>query len=102
MLVSNSKSLDAILKNLKISDVVAISWYDTMGMERLTHEEIEDLDEPGLTRCWGVVVKKGQRYLVIAQELGDDDSDGNYVEMLPYSLIESCRVLDHIQLNNSK
>jgi hypothetical protein len=54
--------------------------------------------QPGSTRCWGVVVKKGLRYLVIAQELGDTESDGDYVEMLPYNLINNCRVLEHINL----
>jgi hypothetical protein len=62
--------------------------------------EIEDLEEPEPTRCWGVVVRKSNRYLFIASELGDKDSDGAWIEALPYKMIEKCKILDKIEIGH--
>jgi len=94
----NLKKLEKSLESLKTGDVVCISWTDTFGMDRMTWEEIGDLEEPPNTRCWGVVVKKTAKYLIIATEICDSCSDGNYIEMLPFGMIRGCKVLDHLDL----
>ncbi len=87
------------IASIQIGDVVAIEWLDAHEFERIRMDEIDDLDEPGLTRCWGAVVRKSERYLFIASEIGDGESDGVWIEALPYGMIESCKVIDHIDLN---
>jgi hypothetical protein len=84
---------------LEIGDVVAIKWYDVHAYERIEMSEIDDLEEPGATRCWGVVVKKSKRYLFIASEVGDADSDGVWLEALPYKMIERCEVIDNVKID---
>lgn len=81
-------------RRLKVGDVVSIEWRDAISMERLSAEEIIDIEEPGITRCWGIVVRKTRRYLFIASEVGDPESDSMWVEALPYKLIDRCRILD--------
>ena len=44
--------------HLKIVDVVAIEWYDFHAYERIELSEIDGLEEPEATRCWGAVVRK--------------------------------------------
>jgi hypothetical protein len=66
-------------------------------MDRLSQEEVLEIEEPGITRCWGVVVRKSRRYLFIASEVGDPGSDSMWVEALPYRLIDRCKVLDRTQ-----
>ena len=98
----NLKKLEKSLGSLKTGDVVCISWMDTFGMDRMTWEEIDELEEPSHTKCWGVVVKKTAKYLIIATEICDGDSDGNYIEMLPFGMIHECKVLDHIDLEKAR
>jgi len=81
-------------RQLRIGDVASIEWRDAISMDRLSAEEIMDIQEPRITRCWGVVVRKTRRYLFIASEVGDPESDSMWVEALPYRLIDRCRVLD--------
>ena len=85
-------------RQLRVGDVASIEWRDAISMDRLSAEEIIDIEEPGITRCWGVVVRKTRRYLFIASEVGDSGSDSLWVEALPYRLIDRCRVLDRTQL----
>ena len=89
------------LKQLKVGDVVAIEWHDAHAYERIEISEVDELEEPEATRCWGAVVRKGSRYLFIASEIGDQDSDGAWVEALPYKMIESCKVIDRIKIHNN-
>ncbi len=82
----------------KLGDVVSIEWRDAISMDRVSIDELSGLEEPGITRCWGVVVRKSQRYFFIASEIGDSESDSMWVEALPYKLVDRCRVLDKTQL----
>lgn len=87
-------------EKLEIGDVVAIEWFDVHAYERIEMSEIDDLEEPGATHCWGVVVKKSERYLFIASEIGDVDSDGMWLEALPYKMIEQCEVIDSFKIDD--
>jgi hypothetical protein len=86
------------INTIQIGDVVAIEWYDVHAYERIEVDEIGGLEEPEATRCWGAVVRKGKRYLFIASEIGDKDSDGAWIEALPYKMIETCKVIDKIEM----
>lgn len=86
------------MTSILIGDVVAIEWLDAHEFERIRVDEIDHLDDPGLTRCWGAVVRKSERYLFIASEIGDRESDGVWIEALPYGMVRSCKVIDHIDL----
>ena len=87
-------------ETLQIGDVVAIEWYDVHSYERMEICEIEELEEPEPTRCWGAVVRKGKRYLFTATEIGDQESDGAWIEAIPYRMIETCKVIDRIKVCN--
>lgn len=82
----------------KVGDVVEIQWRDVHAYERMEMCEIGELDEPEPTICWGAIVRKSDNYLFIASEVGDKDSDGVWVEAIPYRLIESCMVISSIKL----
>lgn len=47
----------------RIGDIVEVEWLDTHSTDRLTHFEIEDLDEPEPTVAYGVVIRNGSDYL---------------------------------------
>ncbi len=82
----------------KVGDVVEIRWCDVHAYERIEMSEIDELDEPEPTVCWGAIVRRGDNYLFIASEIGDKDSDGVWVEAIPYRLIESCKLIGNIQI----
>lgn len=84
-------------RKLKLGDVASIEWRDVISMDRVSIDEIGGIEEPGITRCWGVVVRKSRRYLFIASEVGDSESDSMWVEALPYGIIERCKVLERTQ-----
>lgn len=92
----NNAELD--IEKIKVGDIVAIEWLDVHEYERIRIDEIRDLEEPGITRCWGAVVRITGNYLFIAHEIGDSDSDGVWVEALPYRMIRSCWVMDGIDI----
>ena len=85
-------------RKTKLGDVLAIGWSDTISLERGEWEEFDDIEDPEMTRCWGVVVHKSDRYLYLASEMGDRTSDSMWVEALPYRLIEECKLLDRIKI----
>ena len=87
-------------EQLQIGDVVAIEWYDVHSYERIELGEIDELEEPESTHCWGAVVRKGKRYLFIASEIGDREADGVWIEAIPYKMIETCKVLDRIKIGD--
>ena len=95
--VKNNTAFD--LENIQIGDVVEIRWCDVHAYERIEISEIDEHDEPQATRCWGAVVRKGSRYLFIASEIGDRDSDGAWIEALPYRMIETCKVFNRISIS---
>lgn len=82
----------------KVGDVVEIRWCDVHAYERIEMSEIDELEEPGSTVCWGAIVRKSEKYLFIASEIGDKDSDGVWIEAIPYRLIESCMVISSIKI----
>ena len=86
-------------EQLRIGDVVEIVWFDVHSYERIELDEIDDLEEPEATRCWGAVVRKGSRYLFIASEIGDSESDGAWIEAIPYRMIETCKVIDRVEID---
>jgi len=86
------------LEKAKVGDVVEIRWRDVHAYERIEIDEIDELDEPESTVCWGAIVRKGDNYIFIASEIGDKDSDGVWVEAIPYRLIESCMVISSIKI----
>jgi hypothetical protein len=94
----NRKKVNVDPEQLEMGDVVAIEWYDVHAYERIEFDEIDELDEPEVTHCWGAVVRKGKKFLFIAAEIGDNDSDGVWIEALPYKMIESCKVIDRIKI----
>lgn len=82
----------------KVGDVVEIQWRDVHAYERMEMCEIDEIDEPEPTICWGAIVRKGDNYLFIASEIGDKDSDGVWIEAIPYRLIERCMVISSIKM----
>jgi len=81
-------------KMLSRGDIVEVEWLDTHSTDRLTLLEIEDLDEPGPTIAYGIVLRNGSKYLTIASELClDPVSDGNWVEQIPRGSIRKVRKL---------
>jgi len=81
-------------KRFSRGDIVEIEWFDTHSTDRLTHSEIEELEEPGPTVAYGVVLRSGVRYVTIANELClDTASDGNWVEQIPHGAIRRFRKL---------
>jgi hypothetical protein len=93
------KKGDVDPEQLQVGDIVDIEWYDVHSYERIEISEIDELEEPQATRCWGAVVRKGSRYLFIASEIGDRDSDGAWIEALPYRMIETCEVFNRISIS---
>jgi hypothetical protein len=93
----NDASFD--LDMIQVGNVVAVVWYDAHSYERIEMSEIAELDEPEATRCWGAVVRKGRRYLFIASEIGDSESDGAWIEALPYRMIETCEVIGKTKID---
>jgi hypothetical protein len=87
-------------EQLQIGDVVAIGWYDVHSYERIELGQIDELEEPEATRCWGAVVRKGKRYLFIASEIGDQEADGMWIEAIPFNMIETCKVIDSIKIGD--
>ena len=84
----------------KVGDVVEIRWRDVHAYERIEMGEIDELDEPEPTVCWGAIVRKSDNYLFIASEIGDKDSDGVWIEAIPYNLIECCKVISIHKFDN--
>lgn len=82
----------------QVGDVVEILWRDVHAYERIEMSEIDELDEPESTVCWGAIVRKSEKYLFIASEIGDKDSDGVWIEAIPYRLIESFMVISRIKI----
>ena len=79
---------------LKRGEIVEVEWLDTHSTDRLTHFEVEDLEEPGPTVAYGIVLRNGSKYLTIASELClDPVSDGNWVEQIPHGSIRRMRKL---------
>jgi len=87
------------IENIQVGDVVEIRWCDVHAYERIAIGEIDELEEPGSTICWGAVVRKGAKFLFIASEIGDRDSDGVWIEALPYKMIESCKIISRINID---
>ncbi len=75
-------------------DVVEIEWLDTHSTDRLTHEEIDDLDDPWPTLAYGLVLRNGRDYITLASELClDPASDGTWIEQIPHGSIKKVRKL---------
>lgn len=91
---NDRKKLDAV----KIGDVVAIEWLDVHAYERIRLDEIDELDEPGATRCWGAVVRMSKNFIFIAHEIGDSEADGVWVEALPYGMIQKVEKIGRIEV----
>jgi hypothetical protein len=81
-------------KKFSRGDIVEIEWFDTHSTDRLTQLEVEDLEEPGSTVAYGIVLKNGSKYLTIASELClEPVSDGNWIEQIPHGAIRRFRKL---------
>lgn len=81
-------------KRLTRGEIVEVEWDDTHAAERLTHEDIEELEDPAPTVAYGVVLTDGPRYLTIAPEVClDPHSDGSSVEQVPRGAITKIRKL---------
>ena len=87
-------------EKIKVGDIVEIRWYDVHAYERIEIGEIDELEEPESTICWGAVVRKGAKYLFIASEIGDKDSDGVWIEALPYNMIDCCKIISEINIDS--
>ena len=80
-------------RKLKPGDIVEVEWFDTHGLERLSMDEIAELEDPEATVAYGIVFRNGSRYLTIASEFcADISSDGNYLEQIPHGTIQKIRV----------
>ena len=90
----NGKTRQVSPRQLRIGDVASIEWRDVTSMDRITMDEVQEIEEPGITRCWGMVVRKTRKYLFVASEVGDRESDSLWVKVLPYKLIERCKILE--------
>ena len=77
-----------------VGDVVEIEWLDTHSTDRLTREEIDELEDPWPTLAYGVVLRNGPDYVTIASELClDPGSDGTWIEQIPHGSIKRIRKL---------
>ena len=85
-------------RRLKIGDVVAVKWRDAVSMERVEWDELNEIEDPEPTSCWGAVVRKSRKYVYLASEIGDRTSDSLWIEALPYRLIEECRIIDRAEI----
>lgn len=99
--VRKTRDDDAVFNRDKaqVGDVVEIRWCDVHSYERIAVSEIDELDEPESTICWGAIIRKSEKYLFIASEIGDKDSDGVWIEAIPYKMIESCKVIGAFYVN---
>jgi hypothetical protein len=89
-----SRKVNGKSRNLKPGDIVEVEWFDTHGLERLSMDEIAELENPEATVAYGIVLRNGSRYLTIASELCTDlSSDGNYLEQIPHGTIQRVRIL---------
>ena len=87
-------------KRLTRGEIVEVEWDDTHAAERLTHEDIEELEDPAPTVAYGVVLTDGPRYLTIASEVClDPHSDGSSVEQIPHGAIRKVRRLGRKSLD---
>jgi hypothetical protein len=94
-------SLSRSKKKLKPGDIVEIEWLDTHSTDRLSMDELQEMDDPGPTIAYGVVIKNSQDYVTIASELClDPFSDGNWVEQIPHGTISTIRILARRRLDN--
>ena len=100
--VRKTRDDDAVFNRDKaqVGDVVEIRWCDVHSYERIAVNEIDELDEPESTICWGAIVRKGEKYLFIASEISDKDSDGVWIEAIPYNMIESCMIISIHRFDN--
>jgi len=90
----DTMSVKANSRKLKPGDIVEVEWFDTHGLERLSIDEIAELEDPEATVAYGIVLRNGSRYLTIASELcADLSSDGNYLEQIPHGTIQRVRIL---------
>jgi hypothetical protein len=81
-------------RRLVRGDIVEVEWYDTHSTERLTHEDIDDLEEPAPTLAYGLVLKNGPAYITLASEIClDPFSDGSWVEQIPHGAIRRTKRL---------
>jgi hypothetical protein len=88
---------------LKRGDVVEIEWLDTHSSDKLSLDEIEELDDPGLTVAYGIVLRNGRDYLTIASEFCTDlSSDGNYLEQIPHGTIQGIKMLGRREIEPVK
>ncbi len=86
-------------KRLVKGDIVEIEWFDTHSTDRLTHEELDDLEDPSPTVAYGLVLKNSPHYITIASEICfDKDSDGTWVEQIPHGVIQKARKLGRREL----
>ena len=92
----NDAKLD--LEKIKVGDVVAIKWLDVHAYERIRLDEIRDLEEPVVTRCWGAIVRLSENFIFIAHEIGDNDAGGVWIEALRYGMIRSCDVISCVEI----
>jgi hypothetical protein len=75
-------------------DIVEVEWLDTHSTDRLTQIEIEELEEPGPTIAYGIVLRNGSDYLTIASELCFDPvSGGNWVKQIPHGAVRRIKKL---------
>lgn len=75
------KNIDPV--QLETGDVVTIEWYDVHAYERIEIDEIDEYEEPDATCSWGAVICTGKRYLFVASEISDRESDGVWIEAPP-------------------
>jgi hypothetical protein len=90
--LAGGKSINS--KKVRRGDIVEVEWSDTHSVERILPGEIEEIDGPGPTVAYGVVLRNGRQHLTIASEIClDQESDGNWIEQIPHCTIRRARVL---------
>jgi len=77
-----------------------VEWLDTHSTDRITRSDIEELDEPGPTVAYSIILRNGNKYLTLASEIClDPVFDDNSVERIPQGAIWEIRKLERRNLN---
>lgn len=83
---------------LELGDLVEITWTDVQSLDRQTKDDLRDLPELVPTRSYGIVIKVMKGSVVIAHELGDDDSDGYHFEQIPWGIIDRAKFYSKVKV----
>jgi hypothetical protein len=88
-------------RKLKGGDIVEIEWRDTHSTDRVSLDEVAELDDPCTTMTYGIVLKNTREYITVANEIcAETSSDGTWIEQIPHCSIKGAKVLGKRNLSD--